>query len=319
MKTGPLVSVLVPVYNGAAFLRDAVASARQQTHQNLEVLVVDDGSTDDSFALASEMAREDSRIKIFRQTNAGTQVARNTALEHAQGDFVALLDQDDVWLPEKLSRQIEVFQQDSRANLVFTNYWHWDGTRDLDLRYACRNKFPEGEVTGRLIRWCLFQASAMMVRHQSIKQVGGFDPDLLVTGDWDLWLRIAETGCWARGIWEPMMRYRLWPGNASKNVIRTTEENVHILEKALTRAQPEWRRRAYAHSLAIARGNLEFARVKPLLDRQPEQAPAAIWRAWRCCPRRIKWLFWYWASGWPAALGGQWTAKLVHDKIRRKW
>lgn len=319
MKTGPLISVILPVYNGVSFLGEALASVQQQTHANWEALVVDDGSSDNSYELASQLASRDSRIRVFRQPNHGTQTARNTALTEAHGEFVALLDQDDLWLPEKLSRQLQLFEADPPANLVFTNYWHWDGTRDLDSRYRRRRKFPEGDVMRGLIRWCLFQASAMVVRRQSIEQAGGFDPDLLLTGDWDLWLRIAETGCWARGVWEPLMRYRLWPGNASKNIIRTAEENVRILQKALARSQPEWRRRAYQRSLAIARGNLEFARLKPLLNQQPDQAPAAIYRAWSCCPRRIKWLLWSWACQWPDVLGGRWTAKLVHDKIRRKW
>ena len=316
---GPLVSVIIPVYNGAQFISKTLASVQDQTYSRWEAIVVDDGSIDDSVAQIRQMAARDDRITVVCQSNGGTQAARNTGLSQARGDFVALLDQDDLWLPGKLDAQIRVWRENPRANLFFTNYWNWDGATDLSLRYSQRRKFPEGDESKKLIRWCLFGASTVMVRREVLDKVGCFNVGLLLTGDWDLWLRIAETGLWAGGVWEPQVRYRLWPGNASKNVIRTMEENVRVLEQALTRPQLSWRRRAYRRSLAIARGNLELAQIKPLLDGPAEKATAGILRAWKCCPRQIKWLFWYWATLCPNSLGGRWTSRRVYDKIRGKW
>ena len=173
MNDAPLVSVLVPVYNGAAFLSDALTSVQRQTYQNFEIIVVDDGSSDNSHALAQKFAEADCRVKTLRQTNGGTQAARNTALHHASGEWIALLDQDDVWLPKKLEVQMALLAESPRANLLFTNYVHWDGARDLGARYTKRHKFPNGDVGTNLTRWCLFGASTVMIRRAAAEEVGG--------------------------------------------------------------------------------------------------------------------------------------------------
>jgi glycosyltransferase involved in cell wall biosynthesis len=315
MNDAPLVSVLVPVYNGAAFLSDALTSVQQQTYQNFEIIVVDDGSSDNSHALAQKFAEADRRISILRQTNGGTQAARNTALHHASGEWIALLDQDDVWLPTKLEVQMASLAESPLANLLFTNYFHWDGVRDLGARYTKRHKFPDGDVGTSLTRWCLFGASTVMIRRAAAEELGGFDSNFHLSGDWDLWLRLAEKGLLAKGVWEPQARYRIWSGNESKRTLDMTLEIVGILEKALTRPQRAAWRCAYKRSLQIARGNLELARVRPLIETQPGAVPAAMLRAWLHCPIRLKWLLWYFATLWP---NSPW-AGIVYCKIRRKW
>jgi len=320
MNTTPLVSVIVPVYNAAACLDMALASAQAQTYPNLEILVVDDGSTDDSRHIIAHWANTEPRVRPFQHAvNAGLPTTRNTALEHARGELVAFLDADDVWLPDKTARQIELLQQDARTNLAFTNYWTWDGQKDLDLRYSKRKHFPEGDQSQALCYHCLYAISSVMVRRDTLDRVGTFDPTLFGVADWDLWLRIAEEGLWARGIWEPQLRYRVWSGNMSNNSVRMREEEVRTLDKALARSNTRLRQRTYRHALQIARGQLEFARVRPVMDANPAAVPAAALRAWRHCPTRMKWLLWFAATAWPAVLGGRPLAAMVHRKIRRKW
>ena len=315
MNGTPVVSVLIPVYNGAAFLPEALNSVRKQTFQDFEIIVVDDGSSDNSYALAQKFAAADGRIKTLRQANGGTQAARNTALHHASGEWIALLDQDDVWLPKKLEVQMALLAESPRANLLFTNYVHWDGARDLGARYTKRHKFPNGDVGTNLTRWCLFGASTVMIRRAAAEGLGGFDSKFHLSGDWDLWLRLAEKGLLAKGVWEPQVRYRIWSGNESGRTLDMTLEIVNVLEKALTRPQRAAWRRAYKRSLQIARGNLELVRVRPLIETQPQAVPAAMLRAWRHCPTRLKWLLWYLATLWP---NSPW-AGIVYCKIRRKW
>ncbi|MGB7769082.1 MAG: glycosyltransferase [Verrucomicrobiia bacterium] len=315
MNDAPLVSVLVPVYNGEIVLSDALASVQQQTCQNFEIIVVDDGSTDSSHMLAQNFAEADGRIKILRQPNGGTQAARNTALHHASGEWIALLDQDDVWLPKKLEVQIALLKESPRANLLFTNYVHWDGRRDLGARYTKRHKFPDGDVGINLTRWCLFGASTVMIRRAAAEELGGFDSKFHLSGDWDLWLRLAEKGLLAKGVWEPQVRYRIWSGNESRRTLDMTQEIADILEQALTRPQRAVWQRAYRRSLQIARGNLELAKVRPLIGTQPKAVPLAVLRAWLHCPTRLKWLLWYFATLWP---NSPW-AEIVYCKIRRKW
>ena len=315
MNDAPLVSVIIPVHNGTTVLSDALTSVRQQTYQNFEVIIVDDGSNDSSHALAQEFADKDCRIKVLRQPNGGVSKARNTAIAHARGELIAFLDADDAWLPGKLAAQINLLKQEPHANLLFTDYFLWDGQNDLGRRYSNPDKFPDGDVGRRLIFFDLFGTSAVMIKREVLDVVGMFDVELSLAEDWDLWLRIAEHGLCAKGVQQPLARYRIWPGNASRNTILLCECNIRALEKALARPQHPGQRRAYKHSLQIARGNLELARVHPLIETQPKAVPAAALRAWLCCPTRLKWLLWYFVTLWP---NSPW-AKIVYHKIRRKW
>src|SRR5689334_21141299 len=106
--SGPLVTVVVPVYNTLPYVADALESALAQTHRELDVVVVDDGSTDGSSGVVVELAAREPRIRVVRQPNAGLAAARNAGLAAAAGEYVAFLDSDDLWLPEKLERQLAV-------------------------------------------------------------------------------------------------------------------------------------------------------------------------------------------------------------------
>jgi hypothetical protein len=313
MNDAPLVSVIIPVHNGTTVLSDALTSVRQQTCQNFEVIVVDDGSSDGSHALAQKFADEDYRIKVLRQPNGGVSVARNTAIARARGELIAFLDADDVWLPGKLAAQLDLLKREPHANLLFADYFLWDGRNDFGRRYSDPDKFPDGDVSRRLIFFNLFGTSTVMIKRETLEAVGWFDVDLSMAEDWDMWLRIAERGLCAKGVRQPLARYRLWPGNVSHNTIRMCETNIRVLEKALTRPQRATGQNACQRSLQIARGNLELARVRPLIETQPGAVPAAALRAWLCCPTRLKWLLWYFAALWPNSPWGG----IVHHKIRR--
>ncbi len=317
MSAPPSVSVIVATYNGEALLHEALASLRAQTFSDFEAIVVDDGSTDRTVALVERLAAEDARFRLVRQENAGTQAARNAALGRASGKWVALLDQDDVWLPGKLRAQMALAHADPRANLLFTNYRVWDGTREIETRYTRREKFPEGDVALGLARSCLFQASTVMVPRALAVELGGFDPELRNVGDGDLWLRLAERGIHARGIWEPLVLYRVWGGNESRDHVRTAAERVRLLEKALGRPQQEPLRHACARELRRARAHLEVARAAARLE-EPAFVRATLRAAWgheRTARRLLEWL----ATAWPAPLGGRRTAAIVRAKLARKF
>jgi glycosyltransferase involved in cell wall biosynthesis len=316
MTHRPLISVIVPAFNAEPFLAETLASVQRQTYREFEVIVVDDGSTDRTSEIARGFVEKDARFILLRQKNAGTATACNVALKQARGEWIASLGADDVWLPEKLAAQLDLLKQEPRANLLFTDYFLWDGQNDFGRRYSDQNKFPDGDVGRHLIFFNLFGASTVIIKQETLDVVGPFDVDpLLVAEDWDLWLRIAERGLCAKGVRQPMARYRIWPGQISHNKIRMCEANVRVLEKALARPQRTAWRRAYQHSLQIARGNLELARIRPLIETRPKAVPAAALRAWLCCPTRFKWLLWYFATLWP---NSPW-AGIVYRKIQRKW
>jgi glycosyltransferase involved in cell wall biosynthesis len=311
----PRISIIIPAYNVEPFLAEALASVQRQTYREFEVIVVDDGSTDRTSEIARQFVEKDTRFILLRQKNAGEPAARNTALKRACGEWIAFLDADDVWLPEKLAAQLDLLKQEPRANLLFSDYFLWDGQNDLSRRYSDPHKFPNGDVSQQLIFFDLFGMSTVMIKREVLDVVGLFDVELPLAVDWDLWLRIAEHGLCAKGVRQPMARYRLWPGQISRNTIRMCEGNALVLEKALARPQRAAWQRAYERSLQIARGNLELAGVRPLIETQPKAVPAAALRAWLHCPTHLKWLFWYFATLWP---NSPW-AKIVYRKIRRKW
>jgi glycosyltransferase involved in cell wall biosynthesis len=319
MKAQPLVSVVVPAHNAGGVLEEALRSVQAQTHPHFEALVIDDGSTDATRMVARQFAERDARFCVVSQQNAGVSRTRNTGLARARGEFVAFLDADDVWFPEKLERQIGLFKADARTNLVFSNYLLWDGTRDLALRHEKRRKFREGDVGPHLAEGNLFLTSSVILPRATAEQVGDFDPAFSIGEDWDYWLRLADRGIWARGVWEPLARYRRWPGNVTRHKLRTAELNVAVLEKNLSRSRQPELQRALRRALARARGVLELARTRSLLESAPHSVAEGVWRAWRHHPRRLKWLLWYVALVWPARLGGQATSDLVYRKIRQKW
>jgi teichuronic acid biosynthesis glycosyltransferase TuaG len=141
VKEKPLVSVIIPVYNRPDIILDAVESVQNQTYKNWELIIVDDASTDTTWQVIQDLAKQDNRIRVFRhEKNRSCGAGRNTGIVHAQGKYLAFLDSDDAWLPEKLEKQVRVFEQESPAlGLVYT------GVTIINDKGECREK---GSVTG---------------------------------------------------------------------------------------------------------------------------------------------------------------------------
>lgn len=187
------VSVVIPTYNRARLLQRALASVITQTHESLEIIVVDDGSTDHTRDVV--MAVADPRLVYIRQpARSGASAARNTGLRAAQGQYVAFLDSDDEWFPTKVKRQLEVFNRSpSTTALVYTGavYVHSHmGERVRTPRYR-------GRVMRRLLRrnFVVGSTSASIVRRDVLNEIGGFDETLDALQDFDLWVRIARLYC----------------------------------------------------------------------------------------------------------------------------
>ncbi|MFA7764744.1 glycosyltransferase family 2 protein [Streptomyces sp. NPDC051366] len=206
----PLVSVVMPVYNSAATLGAAVRSVLSQTHSDLELLVTDDKSSDGSLDLLMEFARQDERVKPKSAPDqGGAGRARNLAIERARGDYVAFLDSDDLWLPEKTERQIE-FAATGDAPLTFTSYYKMDA--DYDGESA--DFIPNGRVVrarehvdyrAMLVRDYIGALTAMYDRNVLGTRLM---PEMRKRQDYALWLSIMRDGADARGLAEPLAVYR---------------------------------------------------------------------------------------------------------------
>lgn len=243
----PGVSVIIPTYNHAHYLPQAVGSVVAQTFSAWELIIVDDGSTDDSAAVAAELAEP--RIRTVSQANQGLSAARNMGIRHAQGAYLAFLDADDAWEANFLARCLQVLQGDPSLAGVVTGHRMIDENGNL-LPQAGGLALPAAEFRGRIVEGGFFPPHAAVTRAATVREVGAFDTQLTSVEDLDLWLRISAHHA-MQAIPDRLARYRVYPGSMSTDVGRMHANYLRVLEKNLGAAQgnpagwPEEKRRAY--------------------------------------------------------------------------
>jgi glycosyltransferase involved in cell wall biosynthesis len=264
----PLVSVLIPAYNAASTLAETVASVCGQTYRNLDIIVVDDGSADATFAVASRLSKEDPRIRVLRQDNAGVAAARNLALRHAVGPLVAPVDADDLWHPTKIERQLRRMREVRDAAVAYCWSVEIDPTSRVIERRLDQDEF-EGDVYAALVLTnFLGNASVPLLRRDLAVAVGGWDPSLRERKaqgceDWQFYLRIAASARFAleRAF---LVGYRQSPGAMSRQVAAMRRSyNVVMREVSDRRPRPpsnltRWSRaefRLYEADLRLERGD----------------------------------------------------------------
>lgn len=201
----PLVSVIIPAYNRAHLLGRAIDSVLAQTYPHLEIIIVDDASIDHTKELVDSYQARDNRIRyLVHERNKGPSAARNTGLAAATGNFIAFLDSDDEWLPERIERHIEVFDRHPDCHIVYSpmKWVYSDGTTRVVGTDA-----PEGRVFEQLLLGNVVgNPSACVIRRECFEKVGGFDEDLRYSEDYDLWLRLAKHYSFKK-IPEPLVLY----------------------------------------------------------------------------------------------------------------
>jgi glycosyltransferase involved in cell wall biosynthesis len=186
---GPLVSVVIPTYNQAAMLVEAVESALAQTYPNREVIVVDDGSTDDTAARMAPYTNS-GRVRYLVQQNRRQAAARNAGIHEAQGELIAFLDHDDLWAPSKLERQVPLFEP-PEVGLVYSGAVEVDLDGNV-LWEKGSEKFCRGRIFDRLLFDHFITNSTVVVRHAYLDRTGLLDEALFAVADMHLWLRICH-------------------------------------------------------------------------------------------------------------------------------
>ncbi len=188
MKQSPLVSVILPTYNRAWTLKDAIDSVLGQDHPNIELIVIDDGSTDDTKKLL--LSYKD-KIMVLTQKNAGVSAARNAGIKKSKGEFIALLDSDDAWDKKKISCQVAFFSKNPEALICQTEeIWIRNGKR---VNPKIKHKKPSGMIFEKSLHLCLVSPSAVMMKRQLFDIKGLFNEEFTVCEDYDLWLRVSST------------------------------------------------------------------------------------------------------------------------------
>lgn len=252
-----LVSVIIPAYNAESFIADSVRSALDQTFHDLEVIVVDDGSTDRTIARLAEFG---DRIRVHQQPNAGVARARNTGVALATGSWIAFLDADDQWLPAKIERQLA----HGDASMVFTDRYNFGARGEFpELQSDCTPMCGGDIFLPLLLEGNFITSTSVIIRRALFEQLGGFYTGLNGTEDWDLWLRVAENHridfCP-----EPLVRYRFHPGGISRNFVRMNRERTEVIARALASERgralsPRTRRHIWAQTWCTNGGDARRA------------------------------------------------------------
>jgi glycosyltransferase involved in cell wall biosynthesis len=182
-----MVSVIIPTFNRSAYVMEAVASVLAQTRPPMELIVVDDGSEDDTLVALERFGT--SSVRVLSQTHSGVSAARNTGIRNASGEWLAFLDSDDLWKPRKLASQLHFLSTHPHLKICQTEeIWIRNG-RHLNPS-KCHQK-PEGYCFERLLDRCLVSPSAVMIHRALFEEIGLFDESLPACEDYDLWLRIG--------------------------------------------------------------------------------------------------------------------------------
>jgi glycosyltransferase involved in cell wall biosynthesis len=227
--TKPLVSVIIPAYNAARTLETTVQSVFGQSLQDFEIVIVDDGSKDNTLEVAERIAASDSRVKVVAQPNSGAAAARNAGIKAAGGEYVAFLDADDLWLPQKLERQIALLNSEKDAAAVQTGAYYVND--DLEVLSVRPCVIPKDVLLETLL-FRSFPAlmSTLLVKRSAFDKIGLLDTKLVILEDWELAIRLSRF-CNLKSIEEPLALYRNYPGNRSRDLSIHIKPGQIILEK----------------------------------------------------------------------------------------
>lgn len=232
----PKVSVVIAAYNSMRYLPQTLNTVLEQTFQDFEVIIVDDGSSDHIKAWAATLNQP--KVKFFSQQNAGSAAARNTALSHATGEYIAFLDADDLWDQRKLETHVQALDANPEAGLAYS----WVATIDEHDRSkgkVCENS-ESGDVLPRLIEHDIIECgSNPMIRRACFDRVGVFDTSFPYAQTWEMWLRIAIAYPFYC-VPEPLVQYRFHPGNTSKKWQKMEANYQAIIEKVFAIAPPHY-------------------------------------------------------------------------------
>lgn len=232
----PLVSVIIPNYNYANYVCEAINSVLDQTYENIEIIVVDDGSADNS---AEILKGYGDRITAIFQPNAGVSAARNNGVKNSSGEYVAFLDADDVWLPKKIEKQVDLFESEKDLGLVHV------GVEEIDANGNMLQTRLDG-MSGAVSReFLLFERSVVLgggsgsaLPRRIFDEVGGVDLDLQTSADWDLFYRVSRV--YNIGfVPEVLLKYRIHSSNMHGNIKRMEREMLYGFEKAFCENSPD--------------------------------------------------------------------------------
>lgn len=283
-KTGAkmsLVSAIVPVYNGENFIAATIESILAQTYCDIEIIVIDDGSTDNTPTILNQYKEQ---ITVCRQDNSGVGAARNQGAKIAQGEFLAFIDADDLWEPDKT--RIQLFEIGDAA-LSYTDRINFGTLGQLSAVKSDASILRDGSIFESLLREGNFiTLSSVIVSKSIFDSIGGFNECLSLSGveDWHLWLRLTKSHK-VKATREPLVRYRVHAGGISKNIAAMYRAQERVLDEILTGSTKQLVNSARAYSastsawFAANAGDFSLARRLYLKSLKRNPSNASTWKS----------------------------------------
>lgn len=289
MVSTPRVSVVVPAYNVSAYLEAALSSVECQSFSDYEVLIVDDGSTDQTAAVALTFSRRDPRFKLLQKSNGGLSSARNHGIRYAKGEYIALLDGDDIYHPDKLAVHIAKLDNSPKVGVTYSASRAIRDDGQQTFMILSGKPVVKNVLSALLYKNFIGHGSNAVFRRCLIDEVGDFDETLRSSEDIDFWLRIAATERWEFDR-EPriLCYYRVRPSGLSFNVAQMQRSQEQVIQSAYGRS-PEvvepMLPTAYAYMyrylarIALTAGDL--AQAEDFIDQAWESDRSIFWRDMR--------------------------------------
>ncbi|MBN1684725.1 MAG: glycosyltransferase [Gammaproteobacteria bacterium] len=222
----PLVSIIIPVYNGEEYIEEALKSVLNQTYSPIEIIVVDDGSTDGTAEIVKQYS-----VILIQQKNKGISGARNSGINAAKGEFIALLDHDDLFTPYKIELQVRFMNDHPKYCMVYSieEKFSSEGTVRKKLKHR-RKKMPENDILTAIYRKNFIYPSSVLIRRSILERTGLFDETFTVCEDHDFFTRVAYHGM-VGFINQPLIKYRCHNANISSRLSFLTPSNKFIIFK----------------------------------------------------------------------------------------
>jgi glycosyltransferase involved in cell wall biosynthesis len=271
----PIISVIIPVYNGEKTIRETIVSVINQTFTDWELIIINDGSQDKTLEIVENS--QDSRIQIFSYPNSGQATSRNRGFSHSRGEFIAFLDADDLWTTDKLETQLQALQNNPQAVVSYS----WSDCIDETGKFLRRGShltFSGDVFKNLLLINFLENGSNPLIRRQALTEVGEFESTLTPAEDWDMWLRLASRYHFIATPASQIL-YRVSANSSSGNIYKLEAGGVQVINRAFAQASDDLQ---YLKPQSLA--NLYKYLISKALEGQPERkrslaASRFVWQA----------------------------------------
>lgn len=259
----PVISVIIPVYNGEKTIKDTIESISNQTFSDFEIIVINDGSQDSSLEIIYRISEP--RLKVFSYPNAGLSASRNRGISKASGEYISFIDADDCWTPDKLEAQLKALQANPKAAVAYS----WTNHVNEVGQFLHQGSYitAEGNVYANLLLVNFLESgSNPLIRKQALAEVGCFDESVNPLEDWDMWLRLAaryEFVC----VQSPQILYRVSPNSMSSDIFKWDRSGLQVVKRCFAEA-PESIQPLKRVVLANRYKNLTFSALQRAVSRE---------------------------------------------------